>query len=195
MENLKEMLEKGRFVELGQRIEKLEQEIKELKQRVKSLRRDKRHNEANEIEKKVKELENELEEIKKFINEAFEVFKEKAEQFLDLSPEEQLKMAFILAAKTTVIEGMRTTQIRKILNMSNGIFRGIKTRRLKDISPDIAKMRYILAYTASRHKNQIMPILEVSDKILPKLTVENYEVFHEFLQAIVAYHKFLGGRD
>jgi len=195
MDDLKEMLEKGKFVEIGQKIEELEQKIKESKQRVKNLRRNRKHNEASEIEKEVKELEKELEEIKKFINDAFKEFKGKAEQFLDLTPEERLKMAFVLAAKTTVVEGMKTTQIRKILSMSNGIFRGIKTRRLRDISPEIAKMRYILAYTASRHRNQITPILEVSDKILPKLTVENYETFHEFLQAIVAYHKFLGGRD
>jgi len=133
--------------------------------------------------------------VAEFINRKFEEFKGKAEQFLNLSPDERLRMAFILAAKTTVVEGMKTTQIRKILSMSNGISRRIKTKKIEDISPEIAKMRYILAYTASRHRNQIMPILEVSDKILPKLSVENYETFHEFLQAIVAYHKFLGGRD
>lgn len=132
-----------------------------------------------------------------FLNRKYEDFKKIAEKFTELPPDERLKMAFILAAKTTIIEDMRTTQIRKILSMSNMIYRKIR-RRKGEISADISKMRYILAYTASRHKGKkdpITPILEVSDKILPKLDSSNYEEFHEFLQAIVAYHKFLGGRD
>jgi len=132
-----------------------------------------------------------------FLNKKYEDFKKIAERFTELSPDEWLKMAFILAAKTTIVEDLRTTQIRKILSMSNMIYRKIR-RKQEDISADIAKMRYVLAYTASRHrgrKDPITPILEVSDKILPKLDSSNYETFHEFLQAIVAYHKFLGGRD
>jgi len=167
MNKLKELLDEGKLVELGQEMDRLY-----------------RSGRGGEVIK--------------FINKAFEEFKGKAEQFLDLSPDERLKMAFILAAKTTVVEGMKTTQIRKILSMSSGISRGIKMRKLKDISSEIAKVRYVLAYTASRHKGKkdpITPILEISDRILPKLTAENYEDFHEFLQAIVAYHKFLGGRD
>ncbi len=182
MENLKDLLEKGKFVEVGR-------EIADIKQKINELRRSKRFNEANKIEKQLKDL----------IDDAFKNIKEKSEQFLKLSPEERLKMAFILAAKTTVVENMKTTQIRKILSMSNRISREIKIGKLKDISSETAKMRYILAYTASRHKTKksdpITPILEISDKILPKLTTENYETFHEFLQAIVAYHKFLGGGD
>ncbi len=83
--------------------------------------------------------------------------------------------------------------------MSNHIYREIKTKRLTDINAEVAKIRYILAYTASRHKSRwgdpITPILEVSDNILRKLDKENYEIFHEFLQATVAYHVFLGGGD
>lgn len=167
MDKLKELLDEGKLVELGQEIVKLGG--------------------------------GKNDDVKNFINEKFKEFKGKAEQFLDLTPDERLKMAFILAAKTTVVEGMRTTQIRKILNMSNSIYRGIKMRKLEDISSDIAKMRYVLAYTAARHKDRkkdpITPILEVSDKILQKLDEKSYEKFHEFLQAIVAYHIFLGGRD
>jgi len=167
MDKLKELLDEGKLVELGQEIDKLNRSGRSR-------------------------------EVVDFINKTFEEFKGKAEQFLDLSPDERLKMAFILAAKATVVEGMKTTQIRKILSMSNGIYRGIKTKKLGDISSDIAKMRYVLAYTASRHKGRkdpITPILEVSDKILRKLDEKSYEKFHEFLQAIVAYHVFLGGRD
>lgn len=182
MENLKDLLEKGEFVEV-------ERVITDIKQKINELRRNKRFNEAEKIEKQLKDL----------IDEAFKNIKEKSEQFLELSPEERLKMAFILAVKTTVVENMKTTQIRKILSMSNRISREIKRGKLRDISSETAKMRYILAYTASRHKTKksdpVTPILEVSDKILPKLTTENYEIFHEFLQAIVAYHKFLGGGD
>jgi len=183
VEKLKVLLDEGKLVELGKEIEKIREEVN-------NLRRNKRnYSEANKLEN----------ELNTFINNAFEDLKEKAERFLELSPDERLKMAFILAAKSTVVEGMKTTQIRKILSMSNHIYREIKTRRLTDISAEIAKIRYILAYTASRHKSKrsdpITPILEVSDKILRKLDRENYGIFHEFLQAVVAYHIFLGGGE
>lgn len=116
---------------------------------------------------------------------------EKSEKFFD--PESDVnKLALIVATKATASK-LKTTQIRKILNMSNNIYR--KTKRKEDISADVAKLRYILAYAAARHKNEILPIAEVVDKIIPKLNTENYEKFHDFLQALVAYHRFLGGRE
>ena len=52
-----------------------------------------------------------------------------------------------------------------------------------------------MAYAAARHKNEILPVAEVVDKIIPKLDAKSYERFHDFLQALVAYHRFLGGRE
>ncbi|AIG97429.1 CRISPR type III-A/MTUBE-associated protein Csm2 [Archaeoglobus fulgidus DSM 8774] len=115
-----------------------------------------------------------------------------SEKFFDLESSEVNKLALTVAAKATASR-LKTTQIRKILNMSNNIYR--KAKRKTDISADVAKLRYILAYAAARHKNEILPIAEVVDKIIPKLNAENYERFHDFLQALVAYHRFLGGRE
>ncbi len=92
VEELKKLLNEKKFVELGEEISKIKQEVG-------NLRRERRYKEATEIESKLKE----------FINKNFEEFKGKSEQFLELSPDERLKMAFILAAKSTVVEGMKTT--------------------------------------------------------------------------------------
>ena len=132
-------------------------------------------------------------EKKSVVEEVDKKFKpvEEAEKFFELGPSDVNKLALVVAANA-VASGLKTSQIRKILNMSGNIYR--KARNKKDVSADIAKLRYVLAYVAARHR-EILPVAEVLDRIIPKLDGENYEKFHDFLQAIVAYHKLLGGRD
>jgi len=115
-----------------------------------------------------------------------------ARDFESLEPDEVNKLAFEVAV-VSVVEDLKTSQIRKILNMSRATYVKAKQRK-DDISVDKAKMRYILAYTSSRHRGARL-IAEVADKIIPGLNPENYERFHDFLQAVVAYHKLLGGKD
>ena len=126
-------------------------------------------------------------------NDLYKTFnpEKKAKMFFELSPSEVNKLALVVAAKA-VASNLKMSQIRKILNMSTNIQR--KARNGKDISADVAKLRYIIAYAAARHR-EILPVAEVLDKIIPKLDGKNYEKFHELLQAVVAYHKLLGGKD
>jgi len=114
-----------------------------------------------------------------------------AQRFLELKPDEINKLALIVAA-IGIADGLKTTQIRKILSISRRIYLNVKQN--KDISADIAKLRYIMAYISSRHEGARI-IAEVADKIISKLNAKNYENFHDFLQAVVAYHKFMGGKD
>ena len=115
-----------------------------------------------------------------------------ARDFESLEPDEVNKLAFEIAI-VSVVEGLKTSQIRKILNMSRATY--VKAKQKKDdISVDKMRMKYILAYTSSRHKGAHL-IAKVADKIIPGLNPENYERFHDFLQAVVAYHKLLGGKD
>ena len=121
---------------------------------------------------------------------------EKSVNFFDLDDWERSKLAFAVAVKS-VAKGLATSQIRKILNMSIKIYRGLKKK--EDVSNDIVKLNYTLAYTLGRQgrRREIEPVAEVLSKVLPKLKAEkeDYEKVHDFLQAVVAYHKLLGGRD
>ncbi len=117
----------------------------------------------------------------------------KSEKFFELDDWDVNKLAFAVAVKA-VSKGLTMSQIRKILSMSNNLYR--KARRKTDISSDIVKLSYILAYTMGRQRRgEIEPVAEVLSKVLPKANRENYEKVHSFLQAVVAYHKLLGGRD
>jgi len=104
-----------------------------------------------------------------------------------------VKLAFAVAVKS-VSKGLAMSQIRKILSMSNRIYR--EARRKTDVSSDIVKLSYILAYAMGRQRRgEIEPVAEVLSKVLPKTDKGNYDRVHTFLQAVVAYHKLLGGRD
>lgn len=135
---------------------------------------------------------NNKEEVAKRIYQVYEPVK-KSEKFFDLNEWDVNKLAFAVAVKA-VSKGLAMSQIRKILSMSSKLYR--KLRRKTDISSDIVKLSYILAYTMGRQRRgEIEPVAEVLSKVLPKTTEENYERVHTFLQAVVAYHKLLGGRD
>ena len=100
-----------------------------------------------------------------------------------------LRKAFILALHLR-LEGLRTTQIRRFLSMVQRARTSLRQRR--GVEPEILRMRVALAHAAARHK-QARPLLAVVDRALPHVTPENFEKFHDFVQAVVAYHQFLGG--
>lgn len=140
-------------------------------------------------------------EIRKRYNVAEEIYSnfnpsEKSEKFFELDEWERNKFAFVVAVKS-VAKGLATSQIRKILSMSAKIYRDFKKKQ--DISKDVVRLNYTLAYTLGRQRRkEIEPVAEVLSRVLPKLKnggENNYEKVHDFLQAVVAYHKLLGGRD
>jgi len=134
----------------------------------------------------------------KVAEEIYSIFNpsEKSEKFFELDEWERNKFAFVVAVKS-VAKGLATSQIRKILSMSAKIYRDFKKKQ--DISKDVVRLNYTLAYTLGRQRRkEIEPVAEVLSRVLPKLKnggENNYEKVHDFLQAVVAYHKLLGGRD
>jgi len=87
--------------------------------------------------------------------------------------------------------------------------RGLSTSQIRKIFDTILSMReynenYLhllrpkIAYTVGKHKRKI-PIIEEFGKLIEdaiKLTNEkNFENFKNFVEALVAYHKFHGGKD
>ncbi len=125
-----------------------------------------------------------------------------AKRFNKWRPEERLANAITVAAYLTTA-GLRTNQVRKILEMARTMELKIK-RSDKDIKSDVIRMRYLLAYTVGKASNrQAQQSLEAFHSVLnPMLEVlmsdtseENFEKFYDFLQAVVAYHKFFGGKE
>lgn len=92
-------------------------------------------------------------------------------------------------------EGLKTTQIRKFLD---GI-RKIDTlfERGKNFNKEqVILLKPKLAYAAGR-QSSVRPLMEVLD---PAITAgqESYESFKKllaFIEGIIAYHKFYGGKD
>nr|6O7H_B Chain B, Csm2 [Thermococcus onnurineus NA1] len=124
-----------------------------------------------------------------------------AKNFLEWSPNKRLANAVTVAAYLTS-QGLKTNQVRKILDMARTTELKVK-RGEGDIKDDLVKMRYLLAYTVGKATGQSKYSLDAFHRILdPMLEVlmgspkkENFEKFYDFLQAVVAYHKFFGGGD
>lgn len=132
----------------------------------------------------------------------FEGVVKKARDYLAWKPEERLSHAVIVASYL-VAQGLKTNQVRRILEMARNVELKLKRNKGEDIRDDIVRIRYVLAYTVGRATGRSKSPLEAFHKILdPMLEVlmkdpkaENFEKFYDFLQAVVAYHKFFGGKD
>lgn len=115
--------------------------------------------------------------------------------FFEWSSDQMLRNAFVVSGHL-VLNGLKTTQIRKVLSLASKINSKLKLKKgeIVDVAPDIAKLRFILAYSTARNE-EVRPLMEILDKILPVVNKNNFDKFYEFLQAIVAYHRFSGGAD
>lgn len=85
---------------------------------------------------------------------------------------------------------LSTSQLRNILNEIEIVSRhGYDEKRLQFL-------RYKLAYTAGRHsrtkviKDDFFPLM---DSAIQKVNQNNFEHFKNFVEAIVAYHRYHGG--
>lgn len=132
----------------------------------------------------------------------FERVVKKARDYLAWKPEERLSHAVIVASYL-VAQELKTNQVRRILEMARNVELKLKRNKGEDIRDDIVRIRYVLAYTVGRATGRSKSPLEAFHKILdPMLEVlmkdpkeENFEKFYDFLQAVVAYHRFFGGKD
>ena len=90
--------------------------------------------------------------------------------------------------------GLKTTQIRKFLDAVNAI----KSRGAQE--KDYYKNQCILlkpklAYATVR-QDQVRPLMTVLEPCIDKVhSEEDFMHFHRFVEAIVAYHRYHGGRD
>ena len=120
-----------------------------------------------------------------------------AGNFANWSHEKILRNA-VLVAVLLVENKLKTNQVRKILDIANQVHLKLKTKQVESIEADTVKMRYLLAYAVARASSKekgIEYLHRVLEPMLQNTTKDNFEKFYEFLQAVVAYHKFFGGAD
>jgi len=134
-------------------------------------------------------------EDRKFENLFNEVVK-KAHNFLEWDPTDLFRNSVIVAAYLRYLN-LKTNQVRKIFEIARTIERKVR-REEQDIKPEIVKMRYLLAYIAGKGRGEALEAFQkVIDPILRVLMnsseSKNFLEFYEFLQAVLAYHRFFGG--
>ena len=93
-----------------------------------------------------------------------------------------------------------TTQIRKLLT---GVIKIANKLRLfegeltEEIKKDIEKLRIQFIYQAGRHGEvkRFDDTAKISKKLKEIQTKEEFEEFHRFIEGVVAYHRYYGGKD
>ena len=119
---------------------------------------------------------------------------EKAQNFKDWDAKKELLKYAIVMAIYCRINDLKTNQIRKVLDLASRTHLKLRRNQNENIEGDLAKMCYILAYTTGRNR-EIEPLANVLDIMLQKADNESFEKLYDFIQAVVAYHKFFGGGE
>ena len=92
---------------------------------------------------------------------------------------------------------LTTTKIRNLLNLTSNLFDESKVRSYKELADKIAYLRVQFVYQSGREtavkdlvkKAEILYILkEINNK-------ESLQRFCRYMEALVAYFKFYGGKD
>lgn len=81
---------------------------------------------------------------------------------------------------------LSTSQIRTIL--------GEIQKMKKYETTQLQLLRPKLAYAAGRHKGRVKDFRDLLEAAIRKTNEKNFAMFKNFVEAIVAYHKFYGGK-
>ncbi len=112
----------------------------------------------------------------------------KQSKLADLPVDDLVKFSEEMGKFLTQIN-LKTNQIRKFLDAVRKIeFGEFKLDDVKLLKPK-------LAYAAGR-QNEVKPLMAVLDPCIDRVnTEEDFKKFSRFVESILAYHKFYGGRD
>jgi len=89
---------------------------------------------------------------------------------------------------------LKTSQIRKFLDAVNQIKSRSFTEEF-DFEREVIFLRPKLAWAAGR-QDQVKPLMRVLDPCMRRVKDgEDFTNFARFVEAIVAYHRFYGGKD
>ncbi|MEW6064674.1 hypothetical protein P378_05020 [Desulforamulus profundi] len=88
---------------------------------------------------------------------------------------------------------LKTNQIRKFLDAVKKIESECSKGNFDRDSVKLLKPK--LAYAAGRQK-EVKPLMQLLDPAINKVnSIDDFKKFARFVESIVAYHKFYGGRD
>ncbi len=83
-------------------------------------------------------------------------------------------------------EKLTTSQIRNVLD---------EIQKMKDYDEyRLQMLRPKLAYAAGRHKGKVKEFRDLMEVLIKNTNKANFSNFKNFVEAIVAYHKFYGGK-
>lgn len=115
--------------------------------------------------------------------------------FSNLPAEEIVYFGEQIGKKLAKPLGLKTSQIRKFFDKLKSIQTEVSKENFQKFHDEIILLKPKLAYAAGR-QNQVKHLMEVIDPAISK--IKNYEDFLRFVQfveTIVAYHKYEGGGD
>ena len=119
------------------------------------------------------------------------------EKMSDLSAEKLVSFADNLGEFLANRARLKTSQIRKFLDAVNSIKSKGRARRgeASFFQRETLLLKPKLAYAAGR-QNEVKPLMEVLDPCMDKVKdEEDFLNFSRFVEAIVAYHRFYGGKE
>ena len=125
--------------------------------------------------------------------------------FKELLEGEKLVIFAYALGRESSQAGLKTAQIRRFYESLLTIkarLQIMKTRiRSKEdfqsqIRPEILNLKPQLAYAKARHQRQLEALFIIVNPLLDTIqdTID-FELFFQFIEAVVAYHKYCGGRD
>ena len=115
-----------------------------------------------------------------------------------------------------ILTGDSEKLIESAKNFGSHLSKKLSTSQIRNIYGEVKRMREFdknrlnllrakLAYTAGRHGDKdrrtgklvgpIVDLQEVLDEALKKVNEETFENFKNFFEAILAYHRYYGGKE
>ena len=92
---------------------------------------------------------------------------------------------------------LTTTKIRNLLNLTSNLFDESKVRSYKELADKIAYLRVQFVYQSGRETSvkDLVKKAEILDILKEINNKESLQRFCRYMEALVAYFRFYGGKD
>ena len=92
---------------------------------------------------------------------------------------------------------LTTSKIRNLLNLTSTLFDESKVREYKDLADKIAYLRVQFVYQSGRETSvkDLVKKAEILDILKEINNKESFQRFCRYMEALVAYFRFYGGKD
>ena len=189
--------------ELVQIVNNLDNKAKDIYEKEMKISEEKEEKEKIRLRK---EKRKDLEEFKKIAKEGFE----KVKQIENIVEYENIVDISKIIGAYFQTQGVNTTKIRKFLDAVRKLQAEInkkspsdKEKENKDLRLEILMLKPKIAYTAAKHK-QLKPFVKIINHFIDEvynnsspnfIDRNSFQKLVYFIESIVAYHRFYGGKD